>query len=311
MKARGLKLELSDLNDKLGSMVLPQFVLPQFVLLGNPFSLHTKIRQIGEGSFGSVFEAQLSNGLVKAVKIVDAPPHNADFLKALREAEIGIQMKYPHLLSIQEVWYDGNSFFFFMDLVEPLTVSSLTKSAEQKKNLLVLFQQLVSAAEHLYSKGILHRDIKVQNCGIIRDKDGKSRLVLYDFGEACKTSELDQDQECAGTVLHMAPEVMIVFRHGEKSEIWTLISCLIEILLGTPWIYHMIEDAIIRLSASQIQCKIEELTEPPIPEVFKTDKSPAGILLLEILRRGLALNPAERLSFPELQELLQELIALL
>lgn len=308
MAVRNLKLDFSDLKEQSISMVL----LPEFVLLGNPFSLHcTKLRQIGEGSFGSVFEAKLSSGLVKAVKIVDAPPHNADFLKALREAEIGIQMRHPHLLSIQEVWYDGNSFFFFMELVEPLTVSSLPKSAEQKKEILVLFQQLVSAAEHLYSKGILHRDIKVQNCGIIRGKDGKPQLVLFDFGEAWKITDYDSDQECAGTALHMAPEVLNLSQHGEKSEVWTLMSFLIEVLTVTPMILHLFQEIILSISIHRIQCKVDELTEPPIPEVFKTDKSPAGKLLLEILRRGLALNPAERLSFPELQELLQQLLELL
>lgn len=60
-----------------------------------------------------------------------------------------------------------------------------------------------------------------------------------------------------------------------------------------------------------MQLKIDSLKEPPIPEVFETDESQSGILLLEILRSGLAIDPAERVTFPELQALLQELIALL
>jgi hypothetical protein len=59
------------------------------------------------------------------------------------------------------------------------------------------------------------------------------------------------------------------------------------------------------------EVKISELLEPPIPEVFKIEKSLAGIRLLQILRGGLAINPAERLSFQELERLLQKLIDLL
>jgi len=66
-----------------------------------------------------------------------------------------------------------------------------------------------------------------------------------------------------------------------------------------------------KASRFAVESKISKLTEPPIPEVFKTDKSPAGILLLHILERGLAIDPAERLSFQELESHLQNLIALL
>jgi serine/threonine protein kinase len=304
MAGRGLKLEvpqyLRDLQD--------QLVLPSFVRIGDPFSIYSKIGQIGEGSFGSVVKVRLPNGLFKAVKIVNAAPlRNADISKALREAEIGMQMNHPHLLPIEEVWYDGTRFLFVMDLIEPLTVSSLPKSPKEKKEILALFLQLVSADVHLYSEGILHRDIKAQNCGIMRDKDGGTpRLVLFDFGEACKIS--DDCQECAGTALHMAPELMNFSPHGDRSEVWTLMSFLIEILTGKPMILHLFGDEIIRLSTYLIQRKIDTLTEPPIPEVLKTDKSPSGILLLQILRRGLALDPEERLTFPELQALLQQLL---
>jgi serine/threonine protein kinase len=304
MAVRGLKLEVpQDLQDQ--SVPL---VLPPFVRIGDPFSIYFKIGQIGEGSFGSVVKVRLPNGLFKAVKIVNAAPlHNANISKALREAEIGMQMNHPHLLPIEEVWYDGTRFLFVMDLIEPLTVSSLPKSPKEKKEILVLFLQLVSADVHLYSDGILHRDIKVQNCGIMRDKDGgTSQLVLFDFGEACKIS--DHCQECAGSALHMAPEVMNFYRHGDRSEVWTLMSFLIEMLTGKPMILHLFGDEIIRLSTYLIQCKIDKLTEPPIPEVFKTDKSPTGILLLQILRRGLALDPEARLTFSELQALLQQLL---
>jgi hypothetical protein len=85
-------------------------------------------------------------------------------------------------------------------------------------------------------------------------------------------------------------------------------SFLIEMLTGKPMILHLFGDEIIRLSTYLIQCKIDKLTEPPIPEVFKTDKSPTGILLLQILRRGLALDPEARLTFSELQALLQQLL---
>ena len=311
MEGGKLKLKIpGDLRDQLES-----FVLPPFVRRGDPFSLYSKIGQIGKGSSGSVFKVILPNGLFKAVKIVNAGPHQTiEILKALKEAEIGMQIKHPHLLSIDEVWYDGTRFLFVMDLVEPLTVSSpdlaLPFSLKDKKEILNRFQHIVSAVLHLYSMNILHRDIKVQNCGIKVDEDGNQRLVLFDFGEAFEFSD-DSSGDCVGTILHIAPEVLVNCQYSDKSEIWALISFLIEFLTGKPMIYYFVKTGSRFAVESKISKLLDPLSESPIPEVFKTDKSPAGILLLHILERGLAINPAERLTFPELERLLQELIALL
>jgi serine/threonine protein kinase len=303
MAVRRLKLKVT--QDQSESLVFPPFVR-----IGDPFSLYPKIVQIGEGSSGVVVKVRLPNGLLKAVKIVNVGPYETrEILKALSEAEIGMQMKHPHLLSIDEVWYDGTRFLFVMDIVEPLTVSSPSdlskKSLQNKRKQIVQFQQLVSAVAHLYSMRILHRDIKVQNCGL----DETRNLFLFDFGEACKTS--DYYSQCPGTVLNMSPEVVNFSNFSDRSEIWALMSFLIEILTGTPMIFHFFDGPIGSVKTIHVQIKIDELKEPPIPAVFKTDESPAGILLLQILRRGLAIDPAERLTFPELEALLQELIALL
>jgi serine/threonine protein kinase len=305
MAVRGLKLPQGPQDQS------DSFVLPPFVKIGKLFEEEYDEEIIDGGAFGSIYRGEpRSGGNPKAIKVLNAGPHETvRMLKALNEAEIGMLIDHPHLLPIKDVWYDGTRFLFVMDLVEPLTVSSLPKSPKEKKEILVLFLQLVSAAVHLYSEGILHRDIKFQNTGIMRDKDGTPRLVLFDFGEACKV--LEHYPVCVGTVFHMAPEVLKDCQYSDKSEIWALMSFLIEILTGKSMILHMFTEKSTSISAYEIQCKITKLTEPPIPEVFKTDKSQAGILLLQILRRGLALNPAERLSFSELQALLQELIALL
>jgi serine/threonine protein kinase len=163
-----------------------QLVLPPFVRRGDPFDEYVDIDEVGWGAFGCVYQGQSrSDGKLIAIKVLNAGSHQtAEILKALNEAEIGIQINHPNILPIDEVWYDGTRFFFVMDLIEPLVASSLHQSLKEK---LVLFQQLVSAVAHLYSQGILHRDIKHQNIGIKLGKDGKPELVLFDFGEALQS----------------------------------------------------------------------------------------------------------------------------
>ena len=309
-KRRKLTLNLSSVEH------FPQkvLVLPQVVRIGTPFDEYVKREENGSGAFSTVYRVENRDGTFKAIKVLYAAPgETAKIIKDLNEARIGLQMKHPHILSIDEVWYDGTRFFFVMDLVEPLTVSipepALPKSLKDQKEKIVLFQQLVSAVEHLVSKGFLHRDIKVQNTGLRQGKDGEPHLVLFDFGESCEI--LENYSDCPGTAVHMSPEVLKNCQYSHLSEIWALMSCLIEILTGKSMILHLFDEPLGSVATIHVQIMIDSLKEPQIPEVFKTDKSPAGLILLQILRRGLAIDPAERLTFPELEHLLQELIALL
>jgi serine/threonine protein kinase len=307
-RSKKLKLEVPSLGK------FQELVLPPFVQKGDLLDKCIEVNETGWGAFGSVYQVKYRDGRIKAIKVVNAGPCETDrILKALNEGEIGLKMKHPHILSIDEVWYDGSRFFFVMDLIEPLTVSipdpALPKSLKDHKEKLVLFQQLVSAVDHLISKGFLHRDIKVQNTGIMLGKDGKPQLVLFDFGETCEKS--DNYSECPGTVLNMSPEVVDHSQFSDHSEMWALMCYLVELLTGKPMILHLFDGPLGSIKALHVHLKIDSLKEPPILEVFKTDKSPSGILLLQILRSGLAIDPAERLTFPELEHLLQELIALL
>lgn len=296
-KRQNLRLELP--SDR------TSFALPNFVNPGDPFDSCCHVDHEDSGGHGVVYQVVLRDGSVKAVKVINAGPgQTAKILKSLKEAEIGLQLKHSHLLPIEGVWYDGTRFFLVMDLVEPLTKENMPESLKDR---LALFQQLVSAAAYLYSIGILHRDIKFQNCGIMLGE--KPQLVLFDFGEACKVS--DHYSECVGTALHTAPEVLNSSQYSDRSEIWALMSFLIEILTGMPMILHSFSGSLGSVATIHVQMKIDSLVEPPIPTFFETDKSRTGILLLNILRRGLTINPEERLTFPELESLLQDLINLL
>ena len=302
MAFRNKKIKL-DIPQQISSDLLH---LPSFVQKGDPLHEYEEIKLKSEGAFGFIYRAKKrSSGALKAIKCLNASINETcKIIKVLSEAEIGLQTKHPNILTIEEVWYDGTRFFFIMDLIEPLTSSNLPESRKEK---LMLFQQLVSAVAHLYSKGILHRDIKIQNTGLILGE--KSRLVLFDFGEATKI--LEYYPKCVGTTLHIAPEVLKLSHYSDKSEVWAVISFLIEILTGKVMILHLFSGALGSVAPLHVQLKIDSLKEPPIPADFKEDDSRVGKLLLQILERGLAIDPKARVSFPELEVLLQELIDLL
>lgn len=64
------------------------------------------------------------------------------------------------------------------------------------------FHQLVEAIEHMHSKGIAHRDLKLEN--ILIDENFDLKLTDFGFSDEEKVS----DRTC-GTNIYMAPEMHV------------------------------------------------------------------------------------------------------
>jgi serine/threonine protein kinase len=104
-------------------------VLPSFLKIGNPFDESEDVKEIDEGAFGSVYQMQLRDGQLKAVKVLEAgATHSERFTKALNEATISRQMQHPNIVKTHEVWYDGIRIFiviFFKIIINILLSVSI------------------------------------------------------------------------------------------------------------------------------------------------------------------------------------------
>jgi calcium-dependent protein kinase len=85
----------------------------------------------------------------------------------------------------------------------------------------VLIRQLVSAVAHIHSRGICHRDIKMQNILLENMDNQHAQVKLIDFGFATRYVGVTPMKTRCGTPYTTAPEV---FRecYDERCDVWSV-----------------------------------------------------------------------------------------
>jgi len=150
------------------------------IIIGNKYKL---IRELGEGSFGKIFEGEniITNDKV-AIKIEKKD------VKSILKHEANIYYKCKNIKGIPSIRMFGtecNYNFIVMDLL----FMSLEKMREinglngviSLTQTLSIAIQLISCIEKLHGLGIIHRDIKPEN---IMTSKRENDIYLIDFGIA-------------------------------------------------------------------------------------------------------------------------------
>lgn len=93
--------------------------------------------------------------------------------------------------------------------------------------------ELVLALEHLHQRGIVYRDLKLEN--VMLDEEGHVKLV--DFGLSKENVQVPCEEPLSpcGSILYMAPE-LLEMTGGTSVDWWTLGILMHEMLTGrSPW----------------------------------------------------------------------------
>ena len=202
---------------------------------------YTIIRQLGEGSFGSIYEVFNKDSKIKYAmkKIIANDIHSLEVFQ--REFEIVHENKHPNILDIHGICIrclDTTTYVLYvlMDLAEKdweveINQRSKKKKFYTEKELISMLKQIVNALYFLQKeKNIAHRDIKPENILLFKHNIWK----IADFGEA-KKSRANIFKTLRGTEFYMSPILYnnlkikndLVKHNPYKSDVFSLGYCII------------------------------------------------------------------------------------
>jgi len=160
-------------------------------------------RTLGEGEFGKVKLGWKNGGNNQvAVKIIrkDKLQDNARMQKVFREVNILQGLEHPNIVRLHEMVETERTIGIVLEyapcgeLFNYILNQRYLKDNHAKK----LFAQLVSAVGYLHKKGIIHRDLKLENLLLDRNQN----IIVTDFGFANKFDPSDELGESVEARLH-------------------------------------------------------------------------------------------------------------
>jgi eukaryotic-like serine/threonine-protein kinase len=247
---------------------LPEPERPGTVIAG-----YTLLRALGEGGFGTVYEAEQTQPVRRrvALKLIKPGMGSAELLARFAlERQALARMDHPHIATVLDggATADGRPFFV-MELVEGETITRYCEHHQlglaQRMELLV---QVCEAVQHAHGRGLIHRDLKPGNVLVTRH-DGRGFAKVIDFGiakainpELDGASPMTAFNVLVGTPAYMSPEQAAGSPDIDtRSDIYALGVLLYELLTGsTPHEADTLRGA----SSYEIQRILREV-EPPTP----------------------------------------------
>ena len=208
---------------------------------GNPEKYYKKVRNLGSGSYGTVYLAKnnLKDNLV-AIKVIEKIPANIiDDMEIKNEINILKSLSHPNIVKIFEFFDTALNYYIVTEYCKKGELFEYINNQYSEYQLAVLFYQVFSGLCYLHEKKILHRDLKLENLMISEiEKDISTGeeyfwIKIIDFGTAKIFERKKNEKEIIGSSYYIAPEVLKK-NYNEKCDNWSVGVILYMTLTGVP-----------------------------------------------------------------------------
>jgi serine/threonine protein kinase len=200
---------------------------------------------VGTGSSSVVVLAEnLKNKKLSACKIIDRKQITKEglFMRLEQELRVIEKLKHPNICEVEKILYFDDVIIVCMEYCPKGTLNDYIVDNQCLPNWEVksITAKIVDALDFLHSKGIAHRDIKLDNIVLTENFEPK----LIDFG-LCTESFLNSTSfyndnlrsTVCGTLEYMAPEILKNKPYDPMAtDIWALGVVVYSMATGQfPW----------------------------------------------------------------------------
>lgn len=205
------------------------------------------IKKIGEGGYGKIYKVKnKESGDIRAMKQI-LKSKIPDIEKFQNEIKILSMVDHPNIVRLFEVIEDDKYFNLFQELCTGGELLSKVQKPLKENEIAKIFKQIMSAIAYCHEKGIVHRDMKLENI-LFSTESEDSPIKIIDFGLSVLLGKKDvKENEVTdlkkygfkrmttkvGTIYYMSPEV-IKGNYDEKCDIWACGVILYTLLAGYP-----------------------------------------------------------------------------
>ena len=199
-------------------------------------------RLLGAGGMGRVYEGRhTKTGAKIAIKIIPVPAGGGRELRArsLNEARAAMKIQSNYVVRALDVGeVSPNLLYIVMEFLAGVSLEELLaregplpwlKAAD-------IVVQICSGLTAAHRIGVLHRDIKPQNCLIVPMDDQEYQVKIIDFGIAREEGDakaITQQGFLVGTPEYLAPELVQGVKANVKTDVYAVGVTLYKLLTNT------------------------------------------------------------------------------
>lgn len=262
-------------------------------------------RAISEGAMGRVYLAQhtrMSRRFAIKVLFGDLAAQAQMRVRFAREAEAASRLEHKNLVSVVDFGESERGLLYLvMEYIEGRTLERILREEGtfSEERAIRMTRDLGRGLRHLHARGLIHRDLKLENVVVVHDRDLEIPKIV-DFGVALLPTAQDPDERLTkagvivGTPAFMSPEQAFGDTLDPRSDLFSLGVVLYHLLAGRgPFDGNAFE-------------VIQKVVSAPIPTFAERNPSVhVSPGLEEIVMRLLSKNAAER--YPTAQALIEAL----
>jgi len=237
------------------------------------------VKTLGEGSFGSVFEAHNLKSKEKvAIKKMKQDYKSWKECLHLRELMSLKVLRHSNIVRLKEMVLENKKLHFIFEFCDGDLYKEIKKGLKPQQ-ISMFTRQMLQAMSYMHKHGYFHRDMKPENVLIFN-----GQIKIADFGLAREVRSRPPYTEYVSTRWYRAPELLLRSpTYNSPVDVWAIGAIIVEMFTSAPLFAGD--------SEVDMLMKIFTAIGPPTKSSWE-----AGVQLSQ--RRGITTFPKANLGLP-------------